>query len=83
MKDRYGYLKGFEVAGDDHVFYYARAEIQGDKIVIYHPKGAKPAAVRYAWSDAPEDANLFNLDGFPASSFRTDDWEGVTVKGKF
>jgi sialate O-acetylesterase len=83
VKDRYGYLKGFEVAGDDRIFYYARAEIQGDKIVIYHPKSIKPAAVRYAWSDAPEDANLFNIDGFPASSFRTDDWQGVTVKNKF
>jgi sialate O-acetylesterase len=83
VKDRYGYLKGFEVAGDDRVFYYARAEIQGDKIVVYHPKGVKPTAVRYAWSDAPEEANLFNMDGFPASSFRTDDWQGVTVKNKF
>jgi sialate O-acetylesterase len=83
VKDRYGYLKGFEVAGDDHVFYYARAEIQGDNIVIFHPKGLKPAAVRYAWSDAPEEANLFNVEGFPASPFRTDNWQGVTVKGKF
>jgi sialate O-acetylesterase len=83
VKDRYGYLKGFEVAGDDRVFYYARAEIQGDKIVVYHPKGVKPVSVRYAWSDAPEEANLFNADGFPANSFRTDNWKGVTEGVRF
>ena len=83
VKNRYGYLQGFEVAGGDKVFYYAKAEIQGDKIVVYHPKGIKPASVRYAWSDAPVEANLFNMEGFPACPFRTDDWQGVTVKGKF
>ena len=83
VKNRYGYLKGFEIASDDKIFYYAKAEIQGDKIVVYHPKGMKPASVRYAWSDAPVDANLFNMEGFPACPFRTDDWQGVTVNGRF
>jgi sialate O-acetylesterase len=83
VKDKFGYLKGFEIAGEDHVFYYAKAEIVGDKVHVFHPKGVKSAAVRYAWSDAPEDANLFNSAGFPACPFRTDDWQGVTVKGKF
>lgn len=83
VKDKFGYLKGFEIAGDDRIFYYAKAEIQGDKVLVFHPKGLKPAAVRYAWSDAPEDANLFNSEGFPACPFRTDDWQGVSVKGKF
>ena len=82
-KDKFGYLKGFEIAGDDHVFYYAKAEIQGDKVIVFHPKGLNPVAVRYAWSDAPEDANLFNSEGFPACPFRSDDWQGVTVKNKF
>ena len=82
-KDKYNYLKGFEIAGDDHVFYYAKAEIIGDKVVVYHPKGAKPTAVRYAWSDAPMDANLFNTEGFPACPFRTDNWKGITENGKF
>lgn len=83
IKDRYGYLRGFEIAGDDHVFYYAKGEIQGDKVVIFHPKGLKVAAVRYAWSDAPEEANLFNTEGYPASPFRTDNWKGITENGKF
>jgi sialate O-acetylesterase len=83
IKDRYGYLKGFEIAGEDHVFHYAKGEIQGDKVVVFHPKGMKPTAVRYAWSDAPEDANLFNTEGYPASPFRTDNWKGVTENVKF
>ncbi len=82
-KDKFGYLKGFEVAGADKVFYYAKAEISGDKVIVYHPKGMRPVSVRYAWSDAPVDANLFNVDGFPACPFRTDDWPGKTVKEKF
>lgn len=83
VKDKYGYLKGFEIAGPDKVFYFAQAEIVGDKVIVKHPKVLQPTAVRYAWADAPEDANLFNLDGFPASPFRTDDWEAMTAKMKF
>jgi sialate O-acetylesterase len=83
VDDRYGYLKGFEIAGPDHVFHYAKADIVGDKVVVQHPRGLVSTAVRYAWSDAPEDANLFNAEGFPACPFRTDEWEGVTRKGKF
>ena len=82
-KDQYGYLKGFEIAGDDRIFYYTKAEIVGDKVVVYHPKGVKPTAVRYAWADAPVDANLFNAEGFPACPFRTDDWKCVTEGGRF
>lgn len=82
-KDKYGYLKGFEIAGKDNIFYYTKAEIFGDKVIVTHPKGQKAVAVRYAWSDAPIDANLFNNIGFPASPFRTDDWKSVTIGQKF
>ena len=83
VKDKFGYLKGFEIAGEDKVFHYAKAEIVGDKVVVTHPKNQKPIAVRYAWADSPIDANLFNVEGLPASPFRTDDWEGITSKVKF
>lgn len=82
-KDKYGYLKGFELAGDDKVFYYAQAEIKGNTVIISHPKVPKPVAVRYAWSDSPDEANLFNSEGLPANSFRTDKWTGVTANAKF
>jgi sialate O-acetylesterase len=40
-----------------------------------------PVAVRYAWADNPDDANLYNQEGLPALPFRTDTWDGLT-KGK-
>ena len=83
VKDKYGYLKGFEIAGEDKIFHYAKAEILGNTVIVYHPKGVKPASVRYAWSDAPVEANLYNSEEFPASPFRTDNWPGITVGNKF
>jgi sialate O-acetylesterase len=83
VKDRYGYLKGFEIAGEDKVFYYAKAEVSGKNVTVSHPKVPNPVAVRYAWSDAPAEVNLYNTDGFPASSFRSDSWPGITVDKKF
>ena len=82
-RDKYGYLKGFEIAGEDRVFYYAPARIDGKTVVVEHPKGLKPVSVRYAWANSPEDANLYNAEGFPAVPFRTDEWEGLTWKKKF
>lgn len=82
-KDKFGYVKGFEIAGADKKFYYAKAEISGDKVIVSNENVKNPAAVRYAWADAPIDANLFNSAGFPASPFRTDDWQGVTFGNKF
>ena len=72
-------LQGFSIAGRDHKFHWAKAEIQGDKIVVSSPEVLYPVAVRYGWSDNPV-CNLYNGAGLPASPFRTDDWKGVTQK---
>ena len=69
-----GALKGFAMAGEDHVFHWADAEIQNDHIVVTCKDVAKPEAVRYAWADNPE-CNLINSAGLPASPFRTDEWK--------
>ncbi len=82
-KDKYGYVKGFEIAGSDQHFHYAKAFIEGDKVVLNSELVAMPVAVRYAWSDNALEANLFNKEGFPASSFRTDSWKGVTDNIKY
>jgi len=81
--DRYGYLRGFEMAGADRKFYFARAFIQGSHVLVSADSVANPVAVRYGWSNAPEDINLYNADGFPASPFRTDNWPGVTDSAGF
>ncbi len=82
-KDKFGYLKGFEIAGANKKFYYAKAEIEGDQVIVSNESVKNPVAVRYAWSDAPTDANLYSAAGFPASPFRSDDWQGITVANKF
>lgn len=76
--DKYGYLKGFAIAGDDKIFYWAQARVENDKIIVFSTKVKKPVAVRYAWADNPDDANLYNKEGFPATPFRTDDWKGLS-----
>jgi len=74
-KDRYAYLRGFSIAGADRKFVWAKARIEGDEVVVWNDHVSNPIAVRYAWEDNPEDANLYNKKGLPASPFRTDDWE--------
>jgi sialate O-acetylesterase len=76
-----GPLKGFAVAGTDHKFVWADAQIDGNSVVVTSGKVAEPVAVRYAWADNPV-CNLYNKEGLPASPFRTDDWPGVTSDAK-
>jgi sialate O-acetylesterase len=82
-KNKYGYLMGFEVAGSDHHFHYARAFIQNNKVTVYSDEVTTPESVHYAWADDAGDANLFNQQGFPAVPFRTDQWKGITDDKKF
>jgi len=77
-KDKYGYLKGFSIAGEVQKFVWAKAVIEGDKVIVWSENVGSPVAVRYAWADNPEDANFYNLEGLPASPFRTDSWKGIT-----
>ncbi|MGA9120388.1 MAG: sialate O-acetylesterase [Bacteroidota bacterium] len=64
---------GFQIAGKDSVFRDARARIVGDRIQLSCPDLLNPQAVRYAFSNTPT-ATLFNREGLPAPSFRTDTW---------
>ena len=82
-KDKYGYVKGFEVAGADKKFYYAKAELKDDKVIVYSDSVPNPVAVRYGWADDMPDVNLYNKDGFPASPFRSDTWPGVTDQVRY
>jgi sialate O-acetylesterase len=65
-------LKGFAVAGADGVFRLAKAAIDGRKVVVWHDEVASPVAVRYAWANNPDEANLRNRSGLPASPFQGD-----------
>lgn len=72
-------VTGFAIAGKDKKFYWAKAIIEGDQVIVYSDKVAEPEAVRYAWADNPE-CNLINSEDLPAVPFRTDTWKGITQK---
>jgi sialate O-acetylesterase len=83
VRDPYGYLKGFTVAGSDKKFYWAKAQkIDDTTVMVYSDMVSKPIAVRYGWADNPHDLNLYNKEGLPANPFRTDDWQGITYGKK-
>ncbi len=66
-------VNGFEIAGEDKVFYPAKAEIRRKSVVLSSDKVSKPVAVRYLFKDYAK-AELFSTGGLPVSSFRTDEW---------
>ncbi len=67
-------LKQFEIAGADKVFVPAMAKIEDNKtITVWSESVNEPVAVRYAYKDYVK-GDLYNTDGLPASSFRTDEW---------
>ncbi len=84
VKDIYGYLKGFELAGADHKFYYAQAVIMdNNKIKVFSPMVSQPVSVRYGWTNAPIDDNVFSKQGMPVAPFRSDTWAGITAGHTF
>jgi sialate O-acetylesterase len=83
VRNPYGYINGFEVAGADQKFYLARAWVRGSQILVESDKVPDPVALRYCWSDDPNDVNLFNSIGLPATPFRSDDWPMKTKGVKF
>jgi sialate O-acetylesterase len=77
LEAKYGAPLGFTVAGDDHKFYNANAEVKGDTVVVWCDKVSKPIAVRFGWANCPV-VDFWNKDGLPASPFRTDDFPMIT-----
>lgn len=66
-------LTQFEVAGPDKVFHPAKAVIKAESVVVSAPEVPSPVAVRYAFRDFVV-GQLYNTEGLPASSFRSDNW---------
>ncbi len=64
-------LAEFSLAGEDHVWHWADAKIEGDSVVVSSAKVPHPVSVRYAWQSNPK-ATLFNGVGLPAVPFQTD-----------
>jgi sialate O-acetylesterase len=70
-------LHWFQVAGADRKFVDADAKVDGGSVVVSSPDVPSPVAVRYAWDNYPNTANLYNGAGLQAAPFRTDDWDAM------
>ncbi|MFY7899640.1 MAG: sialate O-acetylesterase [Chitinophagaceae bacterium] len=69
-------LSDFEIAGEDKVFYPAKAMFtRGCKncITVWNEDVKNPISVRYAFKNWVQ-GSLYNTQALPASSFRTDTW---------
>lgn len=69
-------LVNFEISGIDRIFYNATAIINRDNpstVLVWNDSIRNPVSVRYAFKSWVK-ASLFNTEGLPASSFRTDKW---------
>lgn len=64
-------LKGFALRGEGGDWVWAKAKIEGDKVVVWADGVPNPTAVRYGWANNPI-GNLYNGAGLPANPFRTD-----------
>ena len=64
----------FQIAGEDKVFKPAKIRVKGKTVEVFNEGIPHPQSVRYAFTNVAQ-ATLFNSEGLPASSFRTDDWK--------
>ena len=62
-------LFGFAIAAEDKEFTWANAKLESNKVTIWHDSIKAPKYVRYAWATNPENANLYNDQGLPATPF--------------
>lgn len=66
---------GFELAGEDRVFYPASARLLGsDTLEIRSGQVKEPVAVRYCFRNWCV-GTVFNASGIPLAPFRSDSWE--------
>ncbi|HLD54240.1 MAG TPA: sialate O-acetylesterase [Sediminibacterium sp.] len=66
----------FEIAGEDKIFHPAQVKINPEKkssLIIWNDSIKNPLSVRYAFKSWAV-GSLYNIQGLPASSFRTDEW---------
>lgn len=69
---------GFEIAGKDRIFHPAEVRIcpafwGNEGLEVWNDNVTEPVAVRYGYTNYVDGA-LYNTEGLPASSFRTDNW---------
>ena len=70
VKNKYGHVNGFAIAGGDGKFEWANAILENNKITVWNDEIHTPKYIRYGWADNPDDLNLYNSDGLPVCPFR-------------
>ena len=68
-------LKHFRLAGKDRIWHAAEGVIDGDEVVVTCKAVPNPHGVQYAYSAVPENSNLYNKAGLPATPFAVIDDE--------
>ncbi|MCH2368558.1 MAG: hypothetical protein MK554_15265, partial [Planctomycetes bacterium] len=68
-------LNHFRVCGADRKWHAAEAVIVGDTVVVSSGKVPAPIGVQYAYNAVPENSNLYNKAGLPATPFAEIDGE--------
>lgn len=53
-------------------WHWANGKIDGTDLIVSSPEVAEPTAVRYAYTNNPNGALLYNQEGIPAAPFATD-----------
>ncbi|MBM3765728.1 MAG: sialate O-acetylesterase [Acidobacteria bacterium] len=62
-------LNHFRLCSKDRKWHAAEAVIVGDTVVVTSKDVPEPVGVQYAYSEAPQNANLYNKAGLPATPF--------------
>lgn len=62
-------LNHFRLCGRDRKWHAAEALIVGDTVFVTSKNVPEPVGVQYAYSEAPQNANLYNRAGLPATPF--------------
>lgn len=67
-----GELRGFAIRDGDGKWHWAKARIEGHRVVVWSDQASQPTAVRYAY-DSLTTGNLYSKECLPASPFTTTD----------